>query len=223
MKEAGEKLEDLVTDFKKQIENLNNEINNLNKKIEADKKNEQVLLEKIKSLENEIELMTEQHNYEKELIKIETKKNKDSHVENVKPFCFSSALNEFSEEKDQILVKNNQPSKTLIVNSNINATVKKCPNFDICKGLGNRKKNLINHRTLTSCPKRYFIIKHHISETKKLKDNPCMKDEQFNIITKKYECLNQKYLRICNKIMFFNQKRRKDSILIKKYVLLYNN
>ena len=50
-----------------------------------------------------------------------------------------------------------------------------------------------------------------------------MKDEQFNIITKKYECLNQKYLRICNKIMFFNQKRRKDSILIKKYVLLYNH
>ena len=145
MKEAGEKLEDLVTDFKKQIENLNNEINNLNKKIEADKKNEQVLLEKIKSLENEIELMTEQHNYEKELIKIETKKNKDSRVENVKPFCFSSALNECSEETDQILVKNNQPSKTLIVNSNINATVKKCPNFDICRGLEKKTLSITEH------------------------------------------------------------------------------
>ena len=84
---------------------------------------------------------------------------------------------------------------------------KKCPNYEICKGLGNKKKTLIKHRTLATCPKRELFMNNDIVQVNRSKRDNCINDEQLDIMSKKYECLNQKYLRICNKIMFLKKKK----------------
>ena len=133
-------------------------------------------------------------------------------------FFFSALLDEFSNEKTEEFIVNNKPLSNTNLHTIINPlkVTKKCPNYVKCKGFGNKKKSFIKHRTLASCPKRELLSNNDRVQVNRSKTEKCINDEQLNIMSKKYECLSQKYLRICNKIMFFKRKSYHNETVIKK-------